>query len=70
RLIIHAALNFTYHSAVCVCDLLTSNMFIAGKKPIDGARCSIDCTVNPKLAGVTGIYFADFKREQPSNTAR
>lgn len=40
------------------------------KTPEDGAKCSIDCTVNPKLAGVSGCYFMDCKRETPSSTAR
>lgn len=41
-----------------------------GKTPEDGAKCSIDCTVNPKLAGVSGYYFANFKRVTPSRDAR
>lgn len=54
----------------CKASCINCCVGCVGKKPIDGARCSIDCVVNPKLAGVTGIYFADFKREAPSRTAR
>lgn len=37
---------------------------------LTGAKCSIDCVVNPKLAGVTGVYFMDCKHTTPSSTAR
>lgn len=53
-----------YKCLACCCRSLFAS------KPKDGARCSIDCTVNPKLAGVTGTYFSDFKRLTPSRTAR
>lgn len=40
------------------------------KSPYEGAKCSIDCTVNPKLAGKSGLYFSDFATPTPSALAR
>ncbi|XP_052281088.1 WW domain-containing oxidoreductase-like [Dreissena polymorpha] len=36
----------------------------------EGAKCSIDLTVNPKHAGVNGLYWVDFKIVTPSSDAR
>ena len=38
--------------------------------PFNGAKCSIDCAVNPKLAGQTGLYFSNFDTPPPSDLAR
>lgn len=40
------------------------------KSSEDGAKRSIDCAVNPELAGVTGIYYIGAGRKTPSSDAR
>ncbi|KAH3856511.1 WW domain-containing oxidoreductase-like [Dreissena polymorpha] len=38
--------------------------------PFQGAKCSIDLTVNPRHAGVNGLYWVDCKIVTPSSDAR
>lgn len=40
------------------------------RTPLEGAKCGIDLVVNPKHAGVTGLYWVDGKVTTPSGTAR
>ena len=40
------------------------------KSPYEGSKCSIDCTVNPKLAGKSGFYFSNFATPTPSALSR
>ncbi|KAH3753054.1 WW domain-containing oxidoreductase-like [Dreissena polymorpha] len=40
------------------------------KSAFQGAKCSIDLTVNPKHAGVNGLYWVDCKIVTPSSDAR
>ena len=38
--------------------------------PYKGAKCSIDCTVNPKLAGKSGLYYSNFDTPTPTALSR
>ena len=40
------------------------------KTPEKGAITTINCAVNPELAGVSGIYYVNCKPAQPSQLAR
>ena len=40
------------------------------RDPIDGAATSINCAVNPELAGVGGVYFSDCKPDVTSAQAQ
>lgn len=55
---------------MCIYKCVVSCIDRLMRSPIEGARCAIDCTVNPKLAGVSGHYYVDCKIEWPSRTAR
>ena len=38
--------------------------------PFKGAKCSINCTVNPELSGKSGFYFSNFATPTPSVISR
>ncbi|XP_068698763.1 WW domain-containing oxidoreductase-like isoform X2 [Montipora foliosa] len=40
------------------------------KSPKEGAVTTINCAVNPELAGVSGVYYINCKAAQPSKLAR
>ena len=40
------------------------------KTPEKGAATTINCSVNPVLAGVSGVFYNNCKSAQPSRLAR
>ena len=40
------------------------------KTPQEGAKTTINCAVNPELAGVSGTYYINCRSTQPSQLAR
>ena len=46
------------------------NVFGMLQTPEKGARTTINCAVNPELAGVSGVYYINCKPAQPSQLAR
>ena len=46
------------------------NVFGMLHTPEKGARTTINCAVNPELAGVSGVYYINCKPAQPSQLAR
>ena len=40
------------------------------QSPYKGAKCSINCIVNPKLAGKSGLYYANFATPTTSSISR
>ena len=53
---------WTYHKVVKGMGIL--------RDPIDGAATSINCAVNPELAGVGGVYFSDCEPDVTSAQAQ
>lgn len=46
------------------------NVLGMAKTPEKGAMTTINCAVNPELAGVSGVYYDNCKPSQPSQLAR
>lgn len=46
------------------------NVFGMVQTPEKGAMTTINCAVNPELAGVSGVYYINCKPAQPSQLAR
>lgn len=46
------------------------NVLGMAKTPEKGAMTTINCAVNPELAGVSGVYYDNCKPAQPSQLAR
>lgn len=63
--------EFGSEATCCWRCLLGCSKFIGvTRDPLEGAKCGIDLAVNPKHAGVTGLYWIDCKITNPNSTAR